>query len=1037
MKKILFTLFTFLLIASYYKANAQQWVSMMHDPNANVHDVQKAFYTWYSKQPHAIKHLKELKERKHESKETGDDEALMQFKRWEYFYTKRTFPSGNRPDPAVMEKQFNDFKATKANDKLKNPNRISTPANWTYVGNTSVPSGGGGDGRVAHVRFNPLKTSIVYACTPSGGLWRSNNGGTKWATNTDQLIDLAVNDIAINPLDTNIMYMATGDGDAAYALYTPTTVGVLKSSNAGKTWSPSGLYYNISSTGPSISTCNELLLNPVDTNVIFSATTAGVFLSTNSGNYWTNVLPGVQAYDVQYEPNNYKVVYASTLNGQFFRSSNSGASFTRITSGLPSNGKGFARMEIGVTAANQSYVYILAADSANGGFLGLFQSTDTGKTFTRMSNSPDILGWNTNGSGTGGQGWYDLSIAVSPSSANTLFIGGVNVWESTNGGTNWTNKSSWTGNGGNYVHADIHHITFVPGSITNLFVACDGGVFTSTNTGSSWSDVSNNLEISQQYGIGPSGLTSTLWLTGWQDNGTNLLSGSNWSQTVGGDGTLCFMDQTNNNNMYASYPYGTLYYSTNGGNNWNNGGNGISEAGPWITPWVEDPNTPNTVYAGYSNVWKSTNQAADFTEISTWATSGSEMSAIIAAPSNSNWIYASQADLLYYTNNGGTSWTNITGSLPVSNAGIYSIAVSPTKPNRVWVTFSGYSANDKVYESTDAGATWTNISAGLPNLPVNCIVYQANTADGIYVGTDQGVYYHDTTINAWVDYSTGMPNTVVLDLKISKASGDLMAATFGRGTWETSTYSAPSSAPVANFSGYPTSFCVGDPVQFTDLSTNQPDQWSWTFTGGSPNSSNLQNPVIGYLSAGTFPVSLTATNAHGNNSVTQTGYITVNADPVTPVITQTPNTLNCNPSTMSSYQWYFNNVMIPGATSSTYTHTPLVLGNYSVIITNSNGCSSSGNFTVITTGINDITNYQNVTVYPNPSNGNIQIVSNLPEGDYVMAIDNIIGQSIYSQKIHISGTNTANVNISGYGAGIYLLNIKGANTQVVKKLVVY
>ncbi len=1035
MKKIFLTLIFLAFTASFFSIYAQKWVSMMNDPKANVHDVQKAFYAWYLKQPHAKKHLKDLMDRKHESKETGDDEALMQFKRWEYFYGKRTFPSGNRPDPAVMEKEFNGFKASKASENAKHPERIAAPANWTYAGNTTVPSGGGGDGRVAHIRFNPLKTSIVYACTPSGGLWRSNNGGNTWATNTDHLIDLAVNDIAVNPLDTNIMYMATGDGDGAYALYTPTTVGVLKSMDAGKTWAPSGLYYTISSTGPSISTCNELLLNPVDTNIIFCATSAGVFLSTNSGNYWTNVLANENVYDVQYEPGNYKVVYASTLNGQFFRSSNSGATFSQITSGLPGP-QGFARMEIGVSAANPAYVYILAADSVDGGFLGLYQSTDTGKTFSTMSTTPDILGWNANGSGTGGQGWYDLSIAVSPANATTLFIGGVDIWESTNGGSTWSNKSSWTGNGGSYVHADIHHITFVPGSSTDLYAACDGGVFYTSSTGGSWSDVSNNLEIAQQYGIGPSGLTSTLWLTGWQDNGTNLANAANWSQTVGGDGTLCFIDPTNDNNMYASYPYGTLYYSTNGGNTWNNGGN-VSENGPWVTPWIEDPNTPNTVYAGYENVWKSTNQGRNFTKISTWAGSSYQSTAIAVAPSNSQWIYAAIDSLIYYTTNGGTSWTNITGTLPVNNAGIYAIAVSPTKPNRLWVTFSGYSANDKVYESTNAGATWTNISAGLPNLPVNCVVYQTGTADGIYVGTDQGVYYHDTIINTWVDYSNGIPNTVVLGLEISKASGNLMAATFGRGTWQSPTYTSPTAAPVAAFSGYPTTFCVGDTVQFTDLSTNQPTQWSWVFTGGNPATSTVQNPTVGYLTAGTFAVSLTATNAHGNNSVTQNGFITVYADPATPVITQNTHTLTCTPTSMSSYQWYYNGILIPGATADTYSQVPLPLGTYSVVITNANGCSSLSSFTVISTGVNGVSNNDRVAIYPNPSNGSMQVVANLPEGDYTLSVDNIIGQTIYTEVIHISGINTSNLNLSGYGTGIYLLNIKGNNMQVVKKIVVY
>ncbi len=1032
MKKLIITLLFSVLFSSLYTVSAQKWVGMMNDPKVNVHDVQKAFYTWYLKQTGAKKHLKELRERKHESKETGADEALMQFKRWENFYEKRTFPSGNRPNPTQLEKEYTEFLSS--NKTAKSEHKITTAASWTYVGNTSVPSGGGGDGRVAHIRFNPSNTNIVYACTPSGGLWKSTNGGTSWATNTDQLIDLAVNDIAINPINTNIMYMATGDGDAGYALYTPTTVGVLKSADGGNTWQPSGLYYNISSTGPSVTTCNELLLNPVDTNIIFCATSGGVFMSTNSGNYWSNVLPNANVYDVQYEPGNYKIVYASTLNGQFYRSSNSGATFTQITSGLPTP-LGFARMEIGVSAANPAYVYILAADSADGGFLGLYQSTDTGKTFTQKSNSPNILGWTTNGSDVGGQGWYDLTIAVSPSNATTLFIGGVDIWESTNGGTSWTNKTDWTSNGGNYVHADVHHITFVPGSSTNLYAACDGGVFNTTNTGTTWTDISNNLEIAQQYGIGASSLTSTLWLTGWQDNGTALTNGTNWSQTVGGDGTLCFIDYTNDNNMYASYPYGTLYYSTNGGAYWNVGGNGITDNGPWITPWVEDTKTPNTVYAGYLNVWKSTNQANTFRKISTWGTTTTTISAIADAESNNNWIYAADDSLLYYTTNGGGSWTNITGTLPVNNAGIYSIAISPTKPNRVWVTFSGYSANDKVYESTNAGATWTNMSAGLPNLPVNCIVCQPGTADGVYIGTDQGVYYHDTILNTWVDYSNGIPNTVVLDLKISKASGNLLAATFGRGTWSTATYTSPAAAPVADFTGYPTTFCVGDTVQFTDLSTNQPNQWSWSFAGGNPPTSTVQNPTVGYLTPGTFAVSLTATNTHGNNTSTKSGYIVVNADPATPTIVQTTNTLTCTPSTMTSYQWFFNSVLIPGATQSTYTQSPnLLTGIYSVVVTNSSGCSTASS---ITTGTGKIISGDNVTIYPNPSNGKILIISNLPEGDYTLSVDNIIGQPIYTQILHVSGTSTTNLNLSGYGAGIYLLNIQGENSRVVKKMMVY
>ncbi|HWY98802.1 MAG TPA: T9SS type A sorting domain-containing protein, partial [Bacteroidia bacterium] len=138
--------------------------------------------------------------------------------------------------------------------------------------------------------------------------------------------------------------------------------------------------------------------------------------------------------------------------------------------------------------------------------------------------------------------------------------------------------------------------------------------------------------------------------------------------------------------------------------------------------------------------------------------------------------------------NGGTSWKNITGTLPVSLVYISGIAVDPNNPQRLWVTFSGWNKIYKVFKSTNGGATWTNISGGLPNLPVNCITYQPGSPDGIYLGTDKGVYYMDNTTSGWIPFNAGLPNVEVFDLKIYSPGNLLLAATFGRGTWETPTY---------------------------------------------------------------------------------------------------------------------------------------------------------------------------------------------------------------------------------------------------------
>src|SRR5262249_13577838 len=134
---------------------------------------------------------------------------------------------------------------------------------------------------------------------------------------------------------------------------------------------------------------------------------------------------------------------------------------------------------------------------------------------------------------------------------------------------------------------------------------------------------------------------------------------------------------------------------------------------------------------------------------------------------------------------GGQTWQTISGNLPLAEAALRSLAVSPTDPRRAWVTFSGYGSDKKVFGTIDGGRTWNNLSAGLPNLPVNVVVAQKTASNAIYVGTDAGVFYRDDRLSTWLPFSDGLPNSVVSTLAIDEARGRMFAGTFGRGIWVT------------------------------------------------------------------------------------------------------------------------------------------------------------------------------------------------------------------------------------------------------------
>jgi len=921
----------------------QDWASMMRNPKANLKDVQKAFYEWYA--------ANQNKDAKKEENKNGEDEENGQslFKRWEWMMQARTFPSGNMPDPVKIATEYQQFVKNTAH---KSTHKTTSAASWTYVGNTSVPpnipadGNMGGDGRVSHVRFYPGNNNIMFACCPTGGLWKTINGGTSWSTNTDQLGDLATSDVAINPLKPAVMYLATGDGDGINSIYpTVSTIGVLKSTDGGNTWNATGLSYTLANSGPSYATINVIYVNPADTSIVVAATSFGIYYSSNSGASWTQSV-SEDFMSMVLEPSHPSRVYASTYDGKFYTSANAGKTFTQITSGLPASGTA-GRMAVAVSAADTNDVYVLVSDPNNGyDYYGLYLSTNHGTSFTAKSTAaggaPNLLGRASDGSDAGvGQGWYDLCIDVSPTNIDSVIVGGINIWESADGGATWSFNADWTGQNAPYVHADVHSICFMPGQSNKIIATCDGGVFKATNNATVWTDLSNNLAIAQQYSIGPSGKTSGRFITGWQDNGTNMKSSGSWTQNVGGDGMVCFIDYSSDSYCYAENPNGQMVGSSDGGANWSTITSGMTETGPWVTQWLVDPKLHDTLFAGLNNVWRSPNQGASWTKISTW--SSTSIAALAVDSSNDKYIYAAQSGKIEYTSNGGTTWTDITGTLPVGSAGIVAITVNPKKPTHVWVTFSGYSSGNKVFQSYNSGTTWTNISTGLPNLPVNAICYQPGTLEALYVGTDQGVYYHDS-INGWVSYNTGLPNVMVGDVKVSMVDKTLLAATYGRGTWQSPLFTT-AAKPVAYFKASPTTVCTGASVAFSDTSHNSPTSWKWTFTGGTPATSTSQNPTVVYNTAGSYAVKLVATNSSGSDSLTKASYITVNATPTVSANATLPTICSGTSTTLTAsggttYSWS-PSTGLSATTGTPVTANPGTTQTYTVTGTTS-GCSATG-----------------------------------------------------------------------------------------------
>jgi photosystem II stability/assembly factor-like uncharacterized protein len=718
------------------------------------------------------------------------------FKRWEWFWEQRIdISTGEFPNTNSA------IEYAKINDGLRKTSLMNE--NWVNLGTNNSEGGYAGIGRINCIAFHPSDNNTFWVGSPSGGIWKTTNMGNDWTILNNNEAVLGVSDIAVNNdySISNTLYIATGDrdGGSMWSLgggqaADNVSIGILKSTDGGSTWNQTGLIFN-QSTGAKV---YRLLIHPSDNNMLIASTTAGIYKTIDGGENWTNVNPN-RISDMEFKPGNPNIVYGTTTgysNVYLAKSTNAGDSFSFT---IPGESNGGYRGELAVSADNSEVVYIIAANNS-GGLTDVFKSTNSGVDFTALgANSKSMLGYYSNGGGSNiGQGTYDLCIVVSPSDANTVYIGGINTWKSTDGGVTWAINNMWTNSifynfdNAPEVHADKHALAFQNG--TTLFEGNDGGVYRTTNGGASWTDLSNGLVISQLYRIGVSQTNASTVLTGLQDNGSKLFNGGFWTDVKGGDGMECIVDYSNPKYMYATYVQGQISRSGNGGLSFPYDISakipGGKPVGAWVTPYIIDPINSLTLYAGYDKIWKTTDRGSNWQTASQVLSPSQKLRSLAIAPTNNNVIYTADHTNMWKTTDGGaTDWSTISLPVEVTNSLTY-IAVHASDPNIVWITFGGYSQGLKVYESTNGGSSWTNISEGLPNIPVMCIVQNKSVTDknNLFVGTDNGVYTKDG-INNWVEYSSGLPNAVVTELEIfydTEGGPDkLIAGTYGRGLWET------------------------------------------------------------------------------------------------------------------------------------------------------------------------------------------------------------------------------------------------------------
>ncbi len=729
-------------------------------------------------------------------------------------------------------------------------------------------------GRLTAIAIDPTNSNIVYVGAAQGGVWRTTDGGATWTPIFDSAQSLAIGALALAPSNHTILYVGTGEANNSCDSYAGVGLYRIDNANTSATLvgpiNPIRTYTDTGSVTQNVPvfngrTISKILVHPTDPATVFVSTNSGViglscsyamgnlipplgirglYRSTNATAAAGTVVfdkikvAGVSCFDlpctgdrsiddIVFDPSDPNAMIAwvngvaASGDGGVWRSANALATpatavtFSQTFVTTYTGARGILAI---YKPAGSAVVYVATGEDSTGTtcnsaviYGALRRSTDAGATW-----SAKLAG---GGGFCDGQCWYDMGLAVVSGTVpanDTIHLGG-NVQSascqrmhglSTDGGATFANND--TG-----LHADVHAIAVDPSNANTVYHLNDGGIWKSTDGGSTWTSLnSNGFNVTQFQSIALHRSDRYFTIGGTQDNGTNFLQTTNvWTRADYGDGGYALIDQSTSNTtnitMYHTYSnsagtsMGLARVTTTA--NASDGlwaflgcggtANGISCADSAIlfyAPMALGPGSPNTVYFGTDRLYRSTNQGTTMTAVSQAPfVSGQAVSAIgISRWDDNVRIVGLQNGNVYYTILGSSTLTALSG-IPAKY--ITRAVIEPTSAGKytAYITLGGYfggtsTAQSHVWKVTNLDTTpvVTGINNGLPDVPVNAFVVDGGTPSRLFAGTDVGVYASTDSGATWAPYGTGLPIVAVFDMAISEPYRLLKIATHGRGMWE-------------------------------------------------------------------------------------------------------------------------------------------------------------------------------------------------------------------------------------------------------------